>query len=84
MTKRIIPEVAKLERTLLASRALGASMSGSGTAVYGIFDDAEAAGIAKDMVDAPFIGVYEPISAGRRLSEQDVNMDVGSGCSDGE
>jgi 4-diphosphocytidyl-2-C-methyl-D-erythritol kinase len=67
VTKGIIPEVAKLERTLLASRALGASMSGSGTAVYGIFDDAEAAGIAKDMVDAPFIGVYEPISRGAEI-----------------
>ena len=64
VTKGIIPEVAKLERTLLASRALGASMSGSGTAVYGIFDDAEAAGIAKDTVDAPFIGVYEPVYRG--------------------
>ena len=67
VTKGIIPEVAKLERTLLASRALGASMSGSGTAVYGIFDDAEAAGIAKDMVDAPFIGVYEPVSRGAEI-----------------
>jgi 4-diphosphocytidyl-2-C-methyl-D-erythritol kinase len=67
VTKGIIPEVAKLERTLLASRALGASMSGSGTAVYGIFDNAEAAGIAKDLVDAPFIGVYEPISRGAEI-----------------
>jgi 4-diphosphocytidyl-2-C-methyl-D-erythritol kinase len=64
VTRGIIPEVAKLERTLLASGALGASMSGSGTAVYGIFHDAEAAGIAKDTVDAPFTGVYEPISRG--------------------
>ena len=39
-------------------------MSGSGTAVYGIFDDDEAAGIAKDTVDASFIGVYEPVSRG--------------------
>jgi 4-diphosphocytidyl-2-C-methyl-D-erythritol kinase len=64
VTRGIIPEVAKLERALLASGALGASMSGSGSAVYGIFHDAEAAGIAKDSVDAPFIGVYEPISRG--------------------
>ena len=64
VTRGIIPEVAKLERALLASGALGASMSGSGSAVYGIFHDAEAAGIAKDSVDAPFIGVYEPISCG--------------------
>jgi 4-diphosphocytidyl-2-C-methyl-D-erythritol kinase len=64
VTRGIIPEVAKLERTFLASGALGASMSGSGTAVYGIFHDAEAAGIAKDTVDAPFKGVYEPTSRG--------------------
>jgi 4-diphosphocytidyl-2-C-methyl-D-erythritol kinase len=63
VTRGFIPEVATLERTLLASGALGASMSGSGTAVYGIFDD-EGAGGAKDMVDAPFIGVYEPVSCG--------------------
>jgi 4-diphosphocytidyl-2-C-methyl-D-erythritol kinase len=64
VTRGIIPEVARLGRTLLASGALGASMSGSGTAVYGIFHDEKAAGIAKDTVDAPFIGVYEPISRG--------------------
>ena len=64
VTRGIIPEVARLERALLASGALGASMSGSGTAVYGIFHDEKAAGIAKDTVDAPFIGVYEPTSRG--------------------
>jgi 4-diphosphocytidyl-2-C-methyl-D-erythritol kinase len=64
VTRGIIPEVARLGRTLLASGALGASMSGSGTAVFGIFHDAEAAGLAEDTVDAPFIGVYEPISRG--------------------
>jgi 4-diphosphocytidyl-2-C-methyl-D-erythritol kinase len=64
VTRGIIPEVAKLGRTLLASGALGASMSGSGTAVFGIFHDAEAAGLAEDTVDAAFSGVYEPISRG--------------------
>ena len=64
VTRGIIPEVAKLGRTLLASGALGASMSGSGTAVFGIFHDAEAAGLAEDTVDATFSGVYEPISRG--------------------
>jgi 4-diphosphocytidyl-2-C-methyl-D-erythritol kinase len=64
VTRGIIPEVAKLERTFLASGALGASMSGSGTAVYGIFHDERAAGVAKDTVDTPFIGVYEPMSRG--------------------
>ena len=64
VTRHIIPEVAGLEQSLLASGALGASMSGSGTAVYGIFHDEKAARIAKDTVDAPFIGIYEPISRG--------------------
>ena len=64
VTGCFIPEVATLGRTLLASGALGASMSGSGTAVFGIFDDAEAAGIAKDTINAPFIAVYEPVSRG--------------------
>ncbi len=64
VTRNIIPEVAEFEQSLLESGALGASMSGSGTAVYGIFDDAETAGIAKDTVDAPFIGVYGPVSRG--------------------
>jgi 4-diphosphocytidyl-2-C-methyl-D-erythritol kinase len=64
VTRDIIPEVAELEQSLLASGALGASMSGSGTAVYGIFHDEKAAGIGKDTVDAPFIGVYKPVSRG--------------------
>jgi 4-diphosphocytidyl-2-C-methyl-D-erythritol kinase len=64
VTRDIIPEVAELEQSLLASGALGASMSGSGPAVYGIFHDEKAAGIGKLTVDAPFIGVYEPVSRG--------------------
>jgi len=64
VTAGFVPEVAALEQALLASGALGASMSGSGTAVYGIFDDAKAAGAARDAVDAPFISVYKPVSRG--------------------
>jgi 4-diphosphocytidyl-2-C-methyl-D-erythritol kinase len=64
VTAGFFPEVAALEQTLLASGALGASMSGSGTAVYGIFDDAKTASTARDAVDAPFISVYEPVSRG--------------------
>jgi 4-diphosphocytidyl-2-C-methyl-D-erythritol kinase len=64
VTRDIIPEVAELEQSLLASGALGASMSGSGTAVFGAFDDAEAAGIAKGAVNAAFVNVYEPVPRG--------------------
>ena len=68
VTRDFAPEVEGLERTLLASGALGASMSGSGTAVYGIFDDEETARNAKDKIDAPFIGVYEPVSRGVEIA----------------
>jgi 4-diphosphocytidyl-2-C-methyl-D-erythritol kinase len=64
VTRDIIPEVSELEQSLLAAGSLGASMSGSGTAVFGAFEDAEAAGIAKDKVNAPFVNVYEPVPRG--------------------
>ena len=64
VTSDLVPEVRALERELLASGALGASMSGSGTAVYGIFDASEAARIASDALKTPFAGVYEPVSRG--------------------
>ena len=68
VTRGFVPGVAALQRELLASGALGASMSGSGTAVYGIFLDEDAAKNATDVVDAPFIGVYEPISRGVEIA----------------
>src|SRR5215210_4172507 len=68
VTGGFIPEVATLERALVASGALGASMSGSGTALYGIFDDEEVAKNASDTVDAPYVGVYEPISCGVEIA----------------
>jgi len=64
VTRSFVPEVAALGQELLASGALGASMSGSGTAVYGIFDDEEAAGNSRDTLGSPFTGVYEPVSCG--------------------
>ena len=64
VTKNFIPEVAALEKELLVSGALGASMSGSGTVVYGIFDDEVVAGIASDALKTPFAGVFEPVSRG--------------------
>jgi 4-diphosphocytidyl-2-C-methyl-D-erythritol kinase len=64
VSRNFVPEVPALEQELVASGALGASMSGSGTAVYGIFDDENAAESAKDTVDAPFVGIYEPVNGG--------------------
>ena len=63
-TKVQLPEVAELEGRLLEAGALGASVTGSGSAVYGLFRDEEAAGRAREQVGAPFVGVYAPVSRG--------------------
>jgi 4-diphosphocytidyl-2-C-methyl-D-erythritol kinase len=68
VTSDLVPEVAALERELLAREALGAAMSGSGTAVYGIFDDEGAAERTANTVDAPFTGVYEPVPHGVEIA----------------
>ena len=64
VTSGFVPEVTALKQALLESGALGASMSGSGTAVYGIFDDERIARGAKGRIETPFGGVYEPVSRG--------------------
>ena len=68
VTSELIPEVAALQEELLAREALGAAMSGSGTAVYGIFDDEGAAERAVNTIDAPFTGIYEPVSQGVEIA----------------
>jgi 4-diphosphocytidyl-2-C-methyl-D-erythritol kinase len=68
VTRELVPEVGALEQELLASGALGASMSGSGTAVYGFFDEEDAVARVRDTIDAPFAGVYEPLACGVRIA----------------
>lgn len=68
VTRGFIPEVAALERELLALGALGASMSGSGTAVYGIFDGEDVATNARDTIDVPFVGVHETVPHGVEIA----------------
>jgi 4-diphosphocytidyl-2-C-methyl-D-erythritol kinase len=64
VTAGLVPEVAELRRGLMDAGAFGASMSGSGTAVYGLFDEEEAARSAAQRSGAPFAGVYRPVSCG--------------------
>jgi 4-diphosphocytidyl-2-C-methyl-D-erythritol kinase len=64
VTSDLVPEVMALQSDLLTCGALGVTMSGSGTAVYGIFDDEGAAVRAANAVDAPFAGVYHPVPDG--------------------
>ena len=67
VTKSLVPEVQPLEEELRRVGALGASMSGSGTAVFGIFcSEVEARGAADGLM-APFVGVCEPVAHGVEL-----------------
>ena len=63
-TAGLVPEVAALREGLLACGALGAAMSGSGTAVYGIFAVGGPSALARNALNAPFVGRYEPVSRG--------------------
>lgn len=64
VTKSLVPEVEEYEQGLRADGALGTAMSGSGTAVYGVFDSWTAAREAAERLGAPFCGVYEPLPCG--------------------
>lgn len=62
VTEVLVPEVRVLRKALLHAGALGVAMSGTGTAVFGVF-----ASEARDAVDglrASFVAVCEPVPRG--------------------
>jgi 4-diphosphocytidyl-2-C-methyl-D-erythritol kinase len=67
VTKGLVPEVQALEEELRRAGALEASMSGSGTAVFGIFGSEVEARSAADGLLASFVGVCEPVARGVEL-----------------
>jgi 4-diphosphocytidyl-2-C-methyl-D-erythritol kinase len=65
VTTGLVPEVAAHKREMLRAGALGAAMTGTGTAIYGIFDaESGASPAAVASLRAPFLGVFEPAGAG--------------------
>ena len=64
VTGEALSEMEARRRALLKSGALGASMSGTGTSVYGIFRTEEEARAAKRVLRAPFVAVCEPVRRG--------------------
>jgi len=64
ITASFVPEVEAYERELLQRGALGAAMSGTGTAVYGIFATEEDAETAKRGFEAAFVVICEPVIRG--------------------
>ena len=67
VTKGLVPEVRALEEKLLRAGAVGAAMSGSGTAVYGVFGSEAEARAAANGLRASFVGVCEPVARGVEL-----------------
>ena len=62
VTAELVPEVTAYKREMLRAGALGAAMTGTGTAVYGIFNAEEAA--TGCPLRAPFVGICEPVGSG--------------------
>jgi 4-diphosphocytidyl-2-C-methyl-D-erythritol kinase len=64
VTKSLVPEVRALEGKLRASGSLGAAMSGTGTAVYGVFCSEAEARVAAEGLQAPFVSLCKPVTRG--------------------
>jgi 4-diphosphocytidyl-2-C-methyl-D-erythritol kinase len=64
VTKGLVPEVRALEEELLLAGAIGVAMTGTGTAVFGIFGSEEEAHAAERMLRASFVAACEPLSHG--------------------
>lgn len=64
VTEDLVPEVRALEKALLRAGALGAAMSGTGTAVFGIFASEAEARATADRLRAAFVAVCEPVQRG--------------------
>lgn len=61
VTRKLVPEVEMFEHELRRAGVLGAAMTGSGTAVYGIFGSRELAESARKKIQAHFAWVCEPV-----------------------
>jgi 4-diphosphocytidyl-2-C-methyl-D-erythritol kinase len=64
VTETLVPEVGALEEELLRAGALGAAMSGTGTAVFGIFASEVEARVAADGLRTTCVAVCEPVQRG--------------------
>ena len=71
VTQALVPEVGKLRESLARAGALGGLMSGSGTAVYGIFGSEDAAREAQRKVEAPFTMLCRPVASGLEVLRAD-------------
>ncbi len=63
-TARFVPEVKRYKQDLLRLGAMGAAMSGTGTAVYGVFEGRDEARSVAGRFPAPNVGIFEPVPRG--------------------
>ena len=70
VTRSLVPEVEALEEALLRAGSLGVVMSGTGTAVYGMFGSEVEARVAEKSLQAPFVEVCEPVPWGVVILER--------------
>jgi 4-diphosphocytidyl-2-C-methyl-D-erythritol kinase len=64
ITAGFVPEVRKYREDLLRLGAMGAAMSGTGTAVYGVFEGEDEARFVAERFHAPYVGIFEPVLRG--------------------
>jgi 4-diphosphocytidyl-2-C-methyl-D-erythritol kinase len=64
VTAGLVPEVEMYAKELLRAGALGAAMTGTGTAVYGIFGAGEDARVMEGKLRAPFLKIHTPVARG--------------------
>jgi 4-diphosphocytidyl-2-C-methyl-D-erythritol kinase len=67
VTEDLVPEVQELERQLLRAGSLGVAMSGTGTAVYGVFASEESARAAEGALRSLFVAVCRPVPHGTTM-----------------
>ena len=64
VTAGFVPEVTACKEELLREGALGAAMTGTGTAVYGVFRREDDVRSVRRRIRASFSGVFEPVPHG--------------------
>lgn len=64
LTAGLVPEVRDYRQGMLRAGALGAAMTGTGTALYGVFRSAAGARAARRTLAAPFACVHESVGRG--------------------
>jgi 4-diphosphocytidyl-2-C-methyl-D-erythritol kinase len=67
VTEELVPEVRVLEEELRCAGALGVAMSGSGTAIFGVWGFEGEAWVVSEGLRASFVSVCRPVARGTQI-----------------